>query len=82
LICAFKKGCHPAISVAIINSTARTFEDIKKQATRMAERFNMAKEETVIESALTRDDNCFKYKIPEKPLCKEVPTKKPSLQKT
>jgi hypothetical protein len=60
VICAFKKKCQTKISVSIVNSKARTFDDILKKATRVSERLDRQKEEVLVESALLRDNKCFK----------------------
>lgn len=58
LKCAFKKGCITDISVAIVNSNARSFDEILKQAMRVAERIYKQQEDIKIEAAVSRDNSC------------------------
>ena len=64
LMSAFKKGCLPSIGIAIINSQARTFDVLQKEATRIAERLQHMQDDVAIEAVIRRDNNCFFCKQP------------------
>jgi hypothetical protein len=64
LMSAFKKGCLPSISIAIVNSQARTFHVLQKEATRIAERLQHMQDDVAIESVLRRENICYFCKHP------------------